>query len=318
MSRSTSLLAPLYASAAIGGLFFLFAFIFFVPSPKAVYPIVFPVEGGSTVSQIANELHATGVLRSPFLFKLATYVLSRNGVQRGMYYLGEPASPVFLAYRMTKGLYGVEPIRFVVYEGETIEDIAKSCAIYIYRCTEEAFIAEAGGKEGYLFPDTYYLLPIITPKELVTLLAETFKQKTDPLRAAIDTFGQSFDDVVVMASLIEREARTPESRRLVSGILWKRIEIGMPLQVDAAFNYVNGKTTYELTTEDLRKDSPYNTYTNTGLPPGPIANPGLDSLLAAIEPTPSPYLFYLTDRSGRFYFAKTHDEHVRNKARYLR
>ena len=108
-----------------------------------------------------------------------------------------------------------------------------------------------------------------------------------------------------------------EDKRIVSGILWKRINMEMPLQVDAPFAYILGKTSEELTREDLAFDSPYNTYLNTGLPPTPITNPGLESLEAALRPIETPYVFYLTDTEGTVYSAETFEEHVGNKKRYL-
>jgi UPF0755 protein len=120
-----------------------------------------------------------------------------------------------------------------------------------------------------------------------------------------------------MASLVEEEARTLETRRTIAGILWKRLKLGMPLQVDAVFPYIIGKNTYELSIGDLALDSPYNTYKYAGLPPAPITNPGLDAMLAAVTPTDSPYLYYLSDRNGKMHYARTHDGHLANKAAYL-
>jgi UPF0755 protein len=120
-----------------------------------------------------------------------------------------------------------------------------------------------------------------------------------------------------MASIIERETRTAEDRRLVSGILWKRISIGMPLQVDATFEYYTKYNTYTVTKQVMREDSPYNTYTNKGLPPTPIANPGLDSIIAALKPTASPYLYYLTGRDGKMYYATDFAGHKKNRRLYL-
>lgn len=121
-----------------------------------------------------------------------------------------------------------------------------------------------------------------------------------------------------MASLLEEEARTTETRKMVSGILWKRLSAGMPLQVDAVFPYIIGKNTFEITLKDLEFDSPYNTYKYKGLPPGPISNPGKDSILAAIYPTKSDYWFYLSDKNGLMHYAITFDEHKINKAKYLK
>jgi UPF0755 protein len=116
-----------------------------------------------------------------------------------------------------------------------------------------------------------------------------------------------------MASIIEREARKSETRRIISDILWRRIELGMPLQVDAVFGYILGKSGYAPNFEDLKIISPYNTYLNRGLPPGPIANPGLDSILAAVEPKPNDWLYYLTGSDGKMYYAKTFEKHVANR-----
>ena len=121
-----------------------------------------------------------------------------------------------------------------------------------------------------------------------------------------------------MASLIEEETRTQEERPTVAGILWKRLDIDMPLQVDATFSYINGKNTFELTLDDIADDtSPYNTYAHKGLPPGPISNPGLDSIVAALYPKENPYLYYLADLSGTTHYSRTFDEHKEKKFRYL-
>ena len=120
-----------------------------------------------------------------------------------------------------------------------------------------------------------------------------------------------------MASLLEKEARTTESRRIIAGILWKRLEIGMLLQVDAVFGYIINKGSLQLTLEDLSIDSPYNTYRYKGLPIGPIANPGLDSLQAATMPILTDYLFYLSDKEGTMHYSETFEEHKRKKRLYL-
>ena len=120
-----------------------------------------------------------------------------------------------------------------------------------------------------------------------------------------------------MASLIEKEADTAEDRRIVSGILWNRIDADMPLQVDAVFGYILDRSGYAPTGSDLEIDSPYNTYENRGLPPGPIANPGLDALTAALHPAATEYFYYLTGRDGLMYYAETFEEHKRNRELYL-
>ncbi len=172
--------------------------------------------------------------------------------------------------------------------------------------------------EGYLFPDTYFFLINDTPEKVVAKMNENLKNKTADLEDAIAKSKRSFHQILTMASLIEKEAANPEDRRIISGVLWKRFDQKMPLQVDAAFVYALGKNTYELTTADLKIDSPYNTYIHRGLPPTPIDNPGLDAIQAAIFPEKTPYWYYLSDKSGNIYYSKTFAEHVQKKNQYLK
>ena len=171
-------------------------------------------------------------------------------------------------------------------------------------------------KEGYLFPDTYFISPAIKPEDLIEKMSINFNEKI-PNISGISTTTYKFEDVIIMASILEREARTMESRRIIAGILWKRLKIGMPLQVDSSFLYINGKGTFELTLDDLKTDSPHNTYKYKGLPVGPIGNPGEDSIFAAIHPIETKYLYFLTGHDGKMYYGKTFDEHKKNKAKYL-
>ena len=306
-------MAPLF-----GLIFFASVKVFWLPPLQTEYPKTVSVPQGSTVSQTAYTLSSARVISSEFLFKLWVSIISKNGVHAGTYYVGWPSNPLYLAYRMANGDPGVEPVKFLVVEGSSIEEIGILCEAKLLGCTKESFKKSAIGKEGYLFPDTYNVLPTISPKELVQMMESNFTSKLRDISSKVEGFNKPIGDVITMASIIEKEARTPETRRLVSSVLWKRIQIGMALQVDAVFVYSIGKDSSELRESDLSKDSPYNTYTRRGLPPTPIGNPGLDSIISAVEPTSSPYLYYLTGKDGKFYFAVTHEEHVRNKELYLR
>jgi UPF0755 protein len=143
-------------------------------------------------------------------------------------------------------------------------------------------------------------------------------KKTESLNEEISKSKRSLKEIIIMASLIEKEARGEEDRFIISGILWKRIEKGIPLQVDAPFLYILGKESSELTISDLSTNSPFNTYRYKGLPPAPIGNPGLESIKASLRPTTSPYLYYLHDKNGNIYYAKTYDEHKQNIKKYLK
>jgi UPF0755 protein len=181
--------------------------------------------------------------------------------------------------------------------------------------------------EGYLFPDTYRLKRGTLPEDLIRRMLHRFADQYTEARsrAAGDKGGGpvppaalSTHVVVTMASIIEREVTSAEDRRLVSGILWKRLGSWIGLDADATIRYVLGNWDRPLTVQDLRVDSPYNTRRHRGLPPGPIGSPGLDSLAAALAPTASDFFYYLSAPSGETIFSATLDEHNAAKAKYLR
>ena len=174
--------------------------------------------------------------------------------------------------------------------------------------------------EGYLFPDTYRIFRDATAEDIIAKMLDNFNGKLSPaMRADISKQGKSIHDIVVMSSIVEKEVRSAADKKIVAGILYKRLELGMKLEVDVTINYISGKNNPSSALEDLQIDSPYNTYKYYGLPPGPIANPGLDAIMAAIYPEKSPYLFYLNRQdTGETIFSKTYEEHLRNKAKYLK
>jgi UPF0755 protein len=170
--------------------------------------------------------------------------------------------------------------------------------------------------EGYLFPDTYEVSKNPDCKEVILAMLSNFDKKlTEDMRSQIQKQGKSIFDVVIMASIIEKEVRIESDKKMVSSILWKRISINMPLQVDATVNYITGKSDPSVLIKDTKIDSPYNTYKYRGLPMGPISNPGIGSILAAMNPVKTDYLFYLSN--GATYYSKTLDEHNEAKAKYL-
>jgi UPF0755 protein len=150
-------------------------------------------------------------------------------------------------------------------------------------------------------------------------MRDTHNETLDALIAEKETLPLPREDIVILASILEREANSPESMQAVANILLRRLAIDMPLQVDASIEYILDKPLGELLPEDLRQDSPYNTYTRFGLPPTPIGNPGAVALSAVINATTAtPYLFYITGDDGNFYYGRDFDEHRLNIARYLR
>jgi UPF0755 protein len=288
-------------------------------TPPKSYPTdsIISVKSGSGLYQLSNRLEDEGVIRSSLMFRTAAIMLGgERSMRAGEYYLSGPENVFILARRMVMGDYKIATSRITIPEGFTVRKISALFGDDFAFFDNEAF--EASAPEGYLFPDTYFIPVSATATSTVKVLRDNFIRKIFPLMPEVERSGRSLDEIITMASIIESEANNQKDREIVSGILWRRFDAGMPLQVDASFIYVNGKTTFDLTLEDLKIKSPYNTYVNKGLPPTPISNPGLDSIKAALAPTSTPYVYFLTGRDGTMYYARTHDEHVRNKQRFLR
>jgi UPF0755 protein len=173
--------------------------------------------------------------------------------------------------------------------------------------------------EGYLFPDTYRIFGSATPKEIVEKMLNNFDGKlTDEMRAEIKRQGKSVFEIITMASVLQNEVRTEQSMKMVSDLFWRRLKIGMALQSDATVNYITNAGRAQPTYKDLEVASPYNTYKQRGLPLGPISNPGLTAIKAAIWPTPNNYLYFLTTPEGAIIYSRTYEEHLANKAKYLK
>jgi UPF0755 protein len=288
----------------------------FVAAP-ARFPegTLFSVEEGSSITDVATRLGERHVVASPLIFKVAARAY--GGVQAGSYGLAEPQSVLTLARRLSQGDTGLSPVSVTIPEGSTNRDIIAILETSVPEFDVTAFATLIEDKEGYLFPDTYQFFPGTPPSVVYARFSDRYESQVAPLRDAIKTSGHTEHEILTMASILEKEARKFETKQMVAGILWKRIEIGMPLQVDAVFGFIYGKPTFSPTFDELEVDSPYNTYKNKGLPPGPIGNPGLDSIRAALEPVSSPYLYYLTGVDGTMYYSRTFDQHVDNR-RYLR
>lgn len=276
------------------------------------------IKEGMTLNQISALLEKNNAIRSPFLFEaLVILRTGEEGVIAGEYFLYEPINVFDLSARLTQGLFGIEKIRITFPEGSTTADMAAILSKNIPTFDYELFFSLAKEKEGYLFPDTYFFFSNVGAKQVVENMRENFDMRILGIEEKIKASGRSLEDIVIMASLIERETNTEKDRRLVSSVLWNRIDADMLLQVDAVFGYIMDKTTFELTVEDLRIDSPHNTYKHKGLPISPIANPGIDSLKAAASPTPTEYMFFLSDRNGKMYYAIDFEGHKKNRVLYL-
>lgn len=313
-----------YGAVALGGIFFvllvgLMVFIRVTSMPKDFSgDEVASIPSGTSVRNTAQILKDQNLIKAPRFFEFMI-TLYGGGVIAGDYRFTEEQSMMRVAQRMNNGIFGDVLVRVVLPEGSTREQMADILARHLDTFEAEEFLRTTNGKEGYLFPDTYFFFPSATATTVADSLEKAFNQQIAKLEDGIKGSSLTLEEVVTLASIIEKESYDNlEERQTIAGILLKRMSIDMPLQVDATFVYILGKGSAQLTLADLATDSPYNTYTNRGLPPGPISNPGYDSLYAALNPIDSPYLFYLHGKDGIVRYARTHDEHVANKNKYLR
>lgn len=293
-------------------------FIFSAPSLFPAKTSV-TVSRGASLQSLAKELKEKNIIRSETVFQF--FVILFGGEKRitpGEYYFEAPIPVYAVSYRIGEHLFGIQKIKVTFPEGLSNKEISDILKKKLTGFDSESFLQETEKLEGYLFPDTYFFFPNTSTEEIISVLKDTFKRKTNTLLSEKNNTVLSQKEVIILASILEKEARGLEEMRVVSGILQTRLEKRMPLQVDAPFVYLIGKGSSELTLLDLRSDHPYNTYTRTGLPPTPIGNPGLMAIEAVLYPTPSPYLFYLHGNDGTIRYARTFTEHKKNKSLYLR
>jgi UPF0755 protein len=310
-----------YFLLKLGGFFLVILVIMvtiaaFVPKQFPVGTVV-RVERNTSLSTIANKLFEERVISSPFLFKAAVAVFhGQRGITAGDYAFDEPQNLWTVVRRLARGEQGIKPIKITIPEGATNEDIAWIVLRRIPEFDAPYFTKISKGYEGYLFPDTYFFYPNTTAQEVFDTLRKNFNDKFQDLTMDVTLSGKRPRDIVIMASMLEREARTMTDKAIISGILWKRLAEDMPLQVDATIVYLTGRAYTSI--EDTKIDSSYNTYKNKGLPSGPISNPGLSSLRAAAQPVKTPYYYYLSDAKGVMHYATTFEGHQVNRERYLR
>ena len=291
------------------------------PHPDAPLEIFFTIEKGATLNTVADQLQQQGIIKNAFVFKrLATQAGKDRTITAGRFTLSPSMSATRVLETVTSART-IEPFKLMLPEGITFKGIADLLVqnklatrdeINMYLVTRSVVV------EGTLFPDTYYVDPTtFTATSFFNRLSDTFNKKTAALQAEAQQKNIDWQSVVSIASMLEKELKTPDDYQIVSGILWKRLEGGWPMGVDTTLLYIDEDGT--LSPEDLTRDSLYNTRLYPGLPPTPISNPGLKTLEAALRPVDSPYWFFIAEpEAGRIIYAKTLDEHERNVAKYLK
>lgn len=301
-----------------------FSYLSAPANPQTTESISFVIPKGKGLNWVADTLEKQGIIRSSIVFRL---LAMKRGVatkiQAGTYTLSRSTSiaDIFQTLQL-----GTNDSWVTMLEGWRNEEIAEELGKTLGESFDtQEFLALAKSKEGYLFPDTYLFPKDIEPATVVSYLENTFnKRVTDQMHADITKQERTLADVITLASIVEREGNSKESKTMIAGILKNRVDKGAALQADATLQYAKGYDTKEKSwwvpplVADKELKSPYNTYKNPGLPPGPIANPGLDSISAAIYPAETDYWYYITGDDGKMYYAKTLDEHNANVNRYLR
>ncbi len=301
----------------VGLVVVLFSWFRTLEEPPELFPVNvdITIPEGATVSAVSDHFDELGLVTSGFYFYLILESdFSNNFIQAGTYRFPRPLTVTEISQAITTGDYSSPPVSVTFPEGFKVKDMLQ----YLPESYDTIDVEVSQDREGYLFPDTYFIKSDTTFAELLETMRENFDEKIKPLQTLILESSLSLEEIITLASIVEREGNDKASMGMVAGILQKRLELGMPLQVDATLDYLLGKTSEELTGDDLEIDSPFNTYLYKGLPPAPISNPGINAIMAVLEPIDSPYLYYLTGDDGEFYYAKTFEEHKQNKARYLR
>jgi UPF0755 protein len=266
-------------------------------APYGNKDIIIHISNGASINSVALKLEGEKAIRYDFTLKVFIKLLKKGkGIISGDYLI-KKNSPVWtVAWQISRGYHNIEPIRIIIREGLTNEDIATMLADKLAGFRKDLFLTGTNNKQGYLFPDTYFFFPLDTTDEIIEKLSNNFEVKIKNLSSEINKSGKSTAQIIIMASILEGEASGKEDIRIISGILWRRISLDIPLQVDI------DKSTYE----------------TKGLPSEPLNNPGLQSIEAAINPVSSSYLYYLHDKNGGVHYAVTFEEHKSNIAKYLK
>ncbi len=277
---------------------------------------MFVIEPGTGIRAISNNLKEQGLIKDSIVFFL---MVRQKGydkkIQAGDFRLSPSMTAEQIAEAMTKGSLD---IWVTIPEGKRAEEVAQILEEKI-PTFEPSWRESLIAQEGYLFPDTYLIPRDATIETIINLLTGTFEERYKSISKSTRALPK--EQLVILASMIEREARHDEDRPLIASVMYNRLEINMALQIDATIQYakgnINGNWWTPVTLAEYQSvKSPYNTYLQPGLPPGPISNPGIKALEAAANPANTEYLYYITDKNGINRYARTGEQHQENIQRY--
>jgi len=312
------------------GLFFLvvvflslgFGLFLVSPADKGGSDQVFIVKEGSSLKEVAADLEKTGLITNKTLFVLWTRVKGYGkDIRAGEYSLSPAMAPVQMMEILRKGLVILHPV--TIPEGFTRDQIADALAAkgladkrrFLELTQDKALLRQYGisgpSFEGYLFPDTYHFSRGTPALAILDTMVKRFKQVVTPLMEVSQRTGMKFEEVVILASIVEKETGRPEERPLIASVFLNRLRLGMRLESDPTVIYGIENFDGDLKKKDLADKTPYNTYVIHGLTPGPIANPGLESIKAVMDPARTDYLYFVSKNDGSHHFSKTLAEHNR-------
>ena len=301
----------------LAGFFIWFTSSIAPKSPRENYK-TFVVTPGSHLPDISKKLQKEGFIKNSLAFQiLATTAGLAKKIQAGSFYLSSHLSASEIAKELTKGTFDVW---VTIPEGLRVEEIGQILNSKL-GIAESEFLKIS--KEGYMFPDTYLIQKSATAADIAKIMRDNFEKRlSSDLEQILKTGG--LEQTIILASIVEREAKFDTDRPVVAGILQKRLKAGVSLGADATVQYATGYQESEqswwkktLTEADLEINSPYNTRKFAGLPPGPICNPGLSSIRAVSAPKTSDFFYYLSDKDGKMHYAATLSEHIENIRKYL-
>ncbi len=299
--------------------FLIFATLYWqtISAPRS-FPLknIISIKPGAGLLEVSDNLKEDNIIRSSFWFRISAIALGgERALQAGDYYFPQKENVLHVAWRVVHGDKKLESVKVTIPEGFTNNQIGDLFQKKFPRFDKKIFLISA--KEGYLFPDTYLLEITTDASSSIKILNDNFRLKLIPYENEISSSTHQFGEIIKIASILEAEAQTKEDKEIISGILWKRLKLNMPLQVDASLKYILNKTSAELTKNDLEIKSLYNLYVNKGLPPTPISNPGIVSIEATLRPIATKYLYFLTYKDLKMHYAATFEEHKKNIAKYL-
>jgi UPF0755 protein len=287
-------------------------------------PLKIEIPQDSTASDIARVLYENNIIDNTSSFILSAKVLGlSSNLLAGDYYFAPSMSNLNILLHLKKGMYGTGGIKITVPEGSSIYRIAKNLQIKgldpqggFLRLLNQGITGERLAKypflkevktrslEGYLFPDTYFISGTTSEEALVNMMLDRFSEVVFPVWLSSGAEKYDLYQVITMASIIEKEAENDVERPIIASVFYNRLETGIALRADPTVKYSIPNPTKRVTYSDLKYPSPYNTYLHPGLPLGPICNPGLKSILAAIHPAKTKYLYFVSNGDGTHTFSE--------------